>query len=201
MTKLLIGSNNPAKLATFKLLLDDYGFDVVSPKEIGINEDVEETGKTFEENALLKAKFYHEKSGLPTLADDGGIEIDALDGAPGVYSHRWAGEPPEGVDVDQHLLNTTLEKMKDVPAEKRTAQLASTLCLILPGKEPVFVNSGIKGHITSEQQAPIRHGFPYRSIFVSDDMGKLLALATEEDLKRFDHRKNALKQLDKYLRS
>jgi len=199
MKKLLIGSNNPAKIRTFKLLLADTAYELVSPSDLGITEDVEETGTTFEENALLKADFYHKATGLPTLTDDGGIEIDALDGAPGVYSHRWAGEPPVGMSVYQHLVNTTLEKLIDVPEGKRTARIVGTLCLIMPGQEPVYAKSAIEGTITKTQEAEITDGFPYRAIFISTELNKLLENATDEDLKLVDHRRKSIQQLLPYL--
>jgi XTP/dITP diphosphohydrolase len=199
MKKLLIGSNNPAKINTFSLLLAQFNFQIVSPKDLDITDDVEETGSTFKENALLKARFYHKKTGLACLSDDGGIEIDALGRAPGVYSHRWAGTPPEGITVDQHLVNTILEKMKDIPRKKRTARIVGTLCLILPDQKPIFVHSAIEGLITDKQEAPIQPGFPYRSIFFATKLNKLLAHADDNDLKTWDHRRKSIEKLSQHL--
>lgn len=199
MSRILIGTNNPAKISTFQMLLSEAGYEVITPKQLGIFDEVEETGKTFKENALLKAQFFFDKSGLPTIADDGGIEIDALDGAPGVYSHRWAGEPPTGISIDQHLVDFTLQKLTNVPRGKRTARIIGILCLIQPNEKPIFSTASIEGYITTEQQAPIQVGFPYRSIFFCPQLGKLLALATPEELKKIDHRRESIGNLLPYL--
>ena len=98
--KLLIATTNPGKLAEIKRFLFDVPVELVSLNDVGITDHVEETGATFEENAVLKAKFYAEKSGLPTLADDGGFEIDALHGEPGVKSHRWVYGDRENTDEE-----------------------------------------------------------------------------------------------------
>src|SRR6516162_11550740 len=92
MTELLIATTNPAKLAEYRFLLRDFELKVISLWDAGIDEQAPETGTTFLENARLKTSFYAVRAGCPTLADDGGLEVDALGGAPGVYSHRWIGE-------------------------------------------------------------------------------------------------------------
>src|SRR3990167_9592915 len=111
--KLLVATTNPGKLAEIRRFLTDIPVELVSLKDVGIADSVEETGKTFEENAILKAKFYAQKSGLPTLADDGGFEIDALNGEPGVKSHRWAD--PSQENDDETLINYTLKRLENVP--------------------------------------------------------------------------------------
>ncbi|MGE5392890.1 MAG: non-canonical purine NTP pyrophosphatase, partial [Candidatus Saccharibacteria bacterium] len=91
MKKLLIGTSNPAKFDDYKRLLSDLDLDVVSPKEVGLAEAPQETGRDYEENAVIKAKFYYQKTGIPSLVDDGGLEVPVLNNEPGIKSHRWIG--------------------------------------------------------------------------------------------------------------
>src|SRR3989344_7519292 len=128
--KLLIATTNPGKLVELSRFLADIPMSLVSLKDLDITDTVEETGKTFEENAILKAKYFCKKSGLPTLADDGGFEIDALGGEPGVKSHRWIHQDRE--DTDEELIAYTLEKMRGLPRAQRGAQLRLVLALVFP---------------------------------------------------------------------
>src|SRR3990167_10501814 len=131
MNRLLIATTNPGKLAEIRRFLSDVPLELVSLNDVDIKERVEETGKTFEENAILKAKFYAEKSGLPTIGDDGGFEIDALGGEPGVKSHRWVHGDKE--NSDEELIEYTFKKMKGI--KNRKAQLRAVLALALPNGE------------------------------------------------------------------
>src|SRR3989344_3346587 len=128
MTKLLIATTNPGKLAELSRFLADIPMNLVNLKDLDITDTVEETGNTFEENAILKARYYCKKSGLPTLADDGGFEIDAPGGEPGVKSHRWIHGDRE--DTDEELIAYTFEKMKGI--QKRGAQLRAVLAFVTP---------------------------------------------------------------------
>ncbi len=130
MHRLLIATTNPAKLAEYKLILRDVGIELelVSLADVGISESPEETGATFAENALIKARFYFERARIATLADDGGLEIDALGGEPGVRSHRWLGSG--GDDSDEALVAEVIRRMKGVEAARRTARIRATLALI-----------------------------------------------------------------------
>ena len=130
MKKLLIATTNPGKLTEIKRFLGDLPIELVGLKDIGIADTVEETGKTFEENAILKANYYYKKSGLPTLADDGGFEIDALGGEPGVRSHRWIDGTKES--TDEELIEYTLLRLKDVPLQGREAQLRLVVAYVTP---------------------------------------------------------------------
>src|ERR1700678_4772407 len=127
MERLLIATTNPAKLAEYKLILRDIGIEleVVSLAEVGISETPEETGATFTENALLKARFYFERARIATLADDGGLEIDALGGEPGVRSHRWLNSG--GDDSDEALGAEVIRRMKAPKAPRRPARMGATL--------------------------------------------------------------------------
>ena len=128
MRRLLIATTNPAKLAEYRLLLRDIELDLVSLSDLGIVEAPEESGATFEENALIKARYYFERSRTATLADDGGLEIDALGGEPGVRSHRWLNSG--GDDSDEVLVDEVMRRMKDVPVGRRSARLRAATALI-----------------------------------------------------------------------
>ena len=194
--KLLIATTNLAKLAEIKQFLADIPIELVSLKEVGVTDSVEETGKTFEENAILKARFYAKKSGLPTLADDGGFEIDALGGEPGIKSRRWLHG--ERDSTDEELIVETFRRMKDAPEGKRGARLTLVLTLAMPSGEVITTaKSAVRG-VVAPQPSPLRHpGFPYRSILFLPEIGKFYdhTLLTPEETARLNHRKRALEHL------
>src|SRR5271168_5514848 len=128
MRRLLIATTNPAKLAEYRLLLRDLELELVSLGEVGIADAPEESGATFAENALIKARFYFARARIATLADDGGLEIDALGGEPGVRSHRWLGSG--GDDSDEALVAEVIRRMKGVEASRRTARIRATIAVI-----------------------------------------------------------------------
>jgi XTP/dITP diphosphohydrolase len=123
--RLLIATTNPAKLAEYRLLLADYPLKLVSLRDLGIADEPEETAATFSENALLKARFYFRLAQLPTLADDGGLEVDALGGAPGVNSHRWLGAEAD----DRMLAEEIVRRMAEVADGQRAARIRCALAL------------------------------------------------------------------------
>lgn len=169
--KLLIATQNQAKFAEIKRLLRDIPYTIVSLTDLGITHDVEETGTTFEENAILKAKTYCSMTGLPSLADDSGLEIEALNGEPGIYTNRYAGEHATEEEKRLFLLN----KMRDVPEGKRQAQFTVIMALAWPTGEISLASSEYKGLISlAIRGAPIVK-FPYRSIFVPEGSDKTLA--------------------------
>src|ERR1700687_1826917 len=128
MRRLLIATTNPAKLAEYRLLLRGLELDLVSLAHAGKTDVPEESGATFEENARIKARFYFARAHTATLADDGGLEIDALGGEPGVRSHRWLNSG--GDDSDQALVNEVMRRMRSVAEARRTARIRATLALI-----------------------------------------------------------------------
>ena len=199
MYKLLIATTNPGKLNEIKRFLSDLPIELVSLKDVGVTDIVEETGKTFEENAILKAKFYAQKSGLPTLADDGGFEIDALGGEPGVRSHRWIHGDRE--DTDEELIAYTFEKTKGLPRAKRGAQLRAVLALVLPNGEIHTVTDATTGIIPDKPSDERVPGFPYRSILFIPQIGKYYNhdLLTPEEMDTYNHRKRALDRLKPYI--
>lgn len=194
MKKLLIATSNPGKLHEFQLFLKHLPLEVISLKDAGITKQPDETGKTFEENAILKATYYHDVSGLPTLADDGGFEIDALGGAPGVKSHRWVYGDRDS--TDEQLIHYTMEQLKDVPLEKRTAALSLVLALLLP--DGMHLSKGkVKGFVPMKPSVSRREGFPYRSLLYIPEMGKFYddSIMTPMEADAYNHRKRAVADL------
>lgn len=173
MMKLLIATNNPGKVLEYKEIFKEMAPDIelVSLKDLGIKQKLEETGKTFEENAIQKAKFYYSLSGIPTLADDGGLEIDYLNGEPGAKSRRWPGHEA----TDEELIQITLEKLKGVPLEQRGAQLRAVIGLIFPGDEKVYTFEGVLRGRIAEKPIKLRmNGYPFRSLFIPAGSNKYL---------------------------
>ncbi len=200
MNKLLIATTNPRKLEEITLFLSDVPLTLVSLKDVGITETPEETGITFAENAMLKARFYVAKSGLPTLADDGGFEIDALNGEPGVKSHRWVHGDHES--TDEELISYTLARMKDVVSEKRGAQLRLVLALVLPTGEVFTAEEKIRG-IVPDKPSEMRYpGFPYRSLLFLPEIHKFYNHdeLTPTEMETYNHRKKALEVLKPILK-
>ena len=160
LKKIRILTNNPGKLQEYRHLLHNLPIELTSLSQEGIDFEPQETGATFEENAALKAQAFAERSQLPTLADDSGLEIDALSGAPGVHSARY-GDTGRGEDVKRYHL--VLSQLLDVPWEKRTARFRCVVAIALPG-QPVQTADGIvEGSIAMQPQGA--HGFGYDPIF------------------------------------
>ncbi len=199
MKKLLIATTNPGKRAEIKRFLADMPIELVSLSDIGITESVVETGSTFEENAILKAKYYMQKSGLPTLADDGGFEIDALGGEPGVKSHRWIHRDRE--DTDEELIAYTVEKMRGLPREKRGAQLRLVLALVFVNGQQYTVEEKTCGIVAEKPSEHRTSGFPYRSLLFLPEINKYYDhdVLTPEETEMFNHRKRALDRLKPFL--
>jgi len=195
MKQLLVATTNPGKLKEIKKYCADLPVTLVSLKDVGITDAVEETGNTFEENAILKAKYYARKSGLPTIADDGGFEIDALGGEPGVKSHRWVQSNRES--TDEELISYTFKKMQHIPEGNRQAQLRLVLAFALPTGEIKTTEASIRG-IVPLKPSPVRHpGFPYRSILFLPEINTYYdhEAMTEEQNQKFNHRRRAIEAL------
>jgi XTP/dITP diphosphohydrolase len=193
--RLLLATHNPAKLEELKKGLGplaNAGIKLVSLADLGINQEPEETGKTFEENALLKAEFYANLASLPSVADDGGICIDALGGEPGVKSHMWLGRPVG----DEELIKYTLKRLKNVPKARRSAYFTTTLCFYDPGaKTKLFEEGRLKGYIANQTSAKRIKGYPYRSLFIVKGLNTYYAHLTVAEHLKINHRLNALKRL------
>ncbi len=180
MKQIVIASNNAGKLAEFREMLN--GYTVLSPKELDLDFDVDETGETFFDNALLKARALYELCGLPALADDSGLCVDALGGAPGVYSARYSG----GTDRDN--IDKLLRELKGNP--NRAAHFVS--CIVYyDGERTLDAVGETHGQITKEPQGD--GGFGYDPIFYSDDLKKTFGVASSEEKNKVSHRARALK--------
>ncbi|OGZ97373.1 MAG: hypothetical protein A3I44_04325 [Candidatus Sungbacteria bacterium RIFCSPLOWO2_02_FULL_51_17] len=191
MKKLLLASTNPGKIEEYRRLLGHLPIDVISLKDQGISMAVDEDGKTFEDNAIKKAILYHSISGLPTLADDGGIEIDHLRGEPGVLSRRWPGYEAS----DDALIEMTLERMRGVPKQKRTAKLRVAVALVFPGEETVYTAEAEKKGILGTKPIHPVEGYPYRSLFYLPELKKNYSELTRDEELSLAHRKEALDRL------
>ncbi len=195
MKKLLIATTNPGKLEEITSFLIDLPVTLVSLKDITIKEKPEENGKTFEDNAILKAQFYADRSGLPTIADDGGLEIDVLGGEPGVKSHRWIHDDRE--DEDEELIQYAIKRLFGVLLEKRGAQLYAFVAFALPKGKVRTAEGIIRGVIPIQPSDTRIAGFPYRSLLYLPKLFKFYnsdQLTTEEN-DAYNHRKKALEEL------
>lgn len=191
MKKLLLATTNPGKILEHKTLLGHLPLELVSLKDTGITAAVEENGKTFEENAVKKAIVYHTLSGLPVLADDGGLEVDYLKGEPGVLSRRWPGHEA----TDEELVQMLLEKLKGVPKKNRTAKLRVILALIFPGDDNVYTAEGVKKGYIGTEPVNLIEGYPFRSLFYIPELGKYYSELTMEEEAMLAHRKDAIDKL------
>ena len=191
--KFIIASNNKKKLEELERILLPLGIDAVTAKASGINlEEVEETGATFEENAFIKAKAAHDKTGLGAIADDSGLCVDALGGAPGVFSARYSGG--HGNDEDNN--NLLLKNLKDVPVEKRTGRYVSAICCVMPDGSHFTVKGECEGTIGFERSGT--GGFGYDPLFVLPN-GVTMANLTPEQKDEVSHRGKALRLLKEKL--
>ncbi|GAB4537008.1 MAG: XTP/dITP diphosphatase [Anaerolineae bacterium] len=184
--RLLIATNNPGKLEEYRCLLSDLHISITSLRDEGIDFEPEETGATFEENATLKAIAFARQSGLPVLADDSGLEIDALDGAPGVHSARY-GDTQRGEDVQRYEL--VLRQLEGVPWDKRTARFRCVIAVATKNGQISTAEGVIEGFIAFEPQG--EHGFGYDPIFFIPEYGCTMAQLPSETKNRISHRAKA----------
>lgn len=190
--RILIGTSNPGKAEEFRGLLAAEGFSVITLADLDIP-SIEETGTTFEENAVLKAATYAADTGLITIADDGGLEIDALGGAPGVYSRRWTGDENA---TDEELALAVIERMRGVLPGMRDARLRTVVTVAYPDGRARSVAEAIEGTITEDVDLSlIRPGYPYRALFQVTRFHKRFANLTPEEHMEVNHRRAALNQL------
>ena len=200
MRRLLIATTNRAKLAEYRLILRDVGIELelLSLADLRISETPDETGSTFAENALIKARFYFERARIATLADDGGLEIDALGGEPGVRSHRWLGSGRD--DSDQALVDEVIRRMKGVAPARRTARIRATIALIHEKSGAIredTAEAAIEGVIAERAYPEIRAGFPYRAVLVIPGRNCYLGeLGAEEEAQISQRRIAVLKLRD-----
>lgn len=186
---MIIATKNAGKAKEFKQFFSVYGVEVISLLEL--DEDipaVEETGSTFSENAALKAQHISKLLNKPVLADDSGLEIDALHGRPGIFSARYAGEPTDDGANNRKVLS----ELKDVPGEDRTARFVCVIAIAAPGKKTIFRTGYCEGKIASEPRGDF--GFGYDPIFVPNGYSVTMAELPAEEKNRISHRSKAIQQ-------
>ena len=187
MRTLLIATTNRHKLEEFRAMFSGLPYELLSLAEVQLGMDVEETGTTFRENAELKALTYARVSGLLSLADDSGLEIDALGGAPGVYSARFAG-----VDTSyEERFRLIFEKLHGLPSSRRTARFHCVITIAEPSGLYKSVDGVIEGVITEEARGS--HGFGYDPIFLVPSLGKTTAELLPEHKNQISHRAQAVR--------
>lgn len=193
MKEAIIATHNPGKVKEFKEILEPRGYEVKSLAEIGFAEEIEETGHTFEENAILKAEAVAKAVNKMVIADDSGLSVDNLGGRPGVYSARYAGEQKD----DQANIDKVLSELKGIEKEQRTARFRCALAVSIPGEETKTVEGHVEGYIAEEPKG--EYGFGYDPIFIVKDKDKTMAELTSDEKNKISHRADALKKLSKLL--
>lgn len=187
MEKFVLASGNEHKLIEIKKVLSDFGIEVVTMAEVGLGGlEIVEDGDTFEENSLIKAKEVMERTGLPTIADDSGLMVDYLDGAPGVYSARFAGENVTYEDNNDKLLNV----LENVREEQRGAKFVTVMTLLFPSGDKIVARGEISGKILEQRKG--KKGFGYDPLFYVKDYDKTFAEMPLVLKNKISHRGRAL---------
>ncbi len=196
--KLLIATKNKGKIHELRAFLSDLPVELVSLSDIGITDEVEEDGKTYEENSQKKALVYAKKSGIPAVADDGGLEISALNGEPGVHSRRWLGHEA----TDEELIEHMKKVAQELPNNNREAFFKAVISFALPSGKVFSVRGEIKGMIPKEPYLKILKGYPYRSFFYLPELRKFYHEneLTSEEMKKYNHRYIAIQKLKPILK-
>ncbi|GAB2669204.1 XTP/dITP diphosphatase [Vibrio panuliri] len=190
MSKIVLATGNQGKVREMADLLSDFGFEVLAQSEFNVS-DADETGTTFIENAIIKARHAAQETGLPAIADDSGLEVDYLKGAPGIYSARYAGQGAS----DEDNLNKLLNAMQDVPEEQRSARFHCVLVLMRHADDPtpIVCHGKWEGRILTEAQG--ENGFGYDPIFYVPEDNCSSAQLEPARKKQLSHRGKALKAL------
>lgn len=189
MKKLIAATKNSGKLKEIREILGGLPFEVVSMEDAGITDDIEETGSTFEENALIKAREIHRKTRQMVMADDSGLEVDYLNGAPGIFSSRFAGEGA----TDEDKNNKLLELLKDVPVDKRTARFVCVIAVVFPDGTHFTVKGTCEGYISYKPEGS--NGFGYDPLFYIPKLNMTTAQMSSEKKHEISHRGKALRMM------
>ena len=184
--RLLIATTNPGKVGEYQHLLNGLAYELVSLSEVGITREVDETGATYEENALLKAREYAALSGLLTLADDSGLEVDALGGRPGVHSARYAPDSPARI-------RKLLAEMQNVPAAERTARFQCVIALAWPDGRTEITTGACEGQIATEARGV--NGFGFDPVFYVPESGLTMAELPDNVKNLISHRARAAQKM------
>lgn len=194
-TKLLLATHNPAKIKDYGKILVGKGIEVETLASLGIREKFEESKDTFEENAQDKALFYYHLAKMPTIAEDGGFNIDYLNGAPGVKSRRWLGYEA----TDKEIVEYLKKEIKKIPNNQRSARFTAVCSLVKSDAEIYTVRNSIEGYLTEEYNDNYPEGFPYRAFFREKTFNKYLMDLTEEEYNQINHRRKNIEEIMKYL--
>lgn len=195
MKKLLVATHNQGKLQNFADMLQDLAIEWLSLDDVGVVQDVEETGSTFRENSVLKARTYAAETGLLTLADDSGLEVDALAGAPGVYTARYGGAGLTAVQRYQKLLND----LKNIPDAQRTARFRCVIVLAAPDGTILGESEGVcEGRIAQKPAGD--HGFGYDPVFFLPQFNQTMAQIPPSQKHKVSHRGQAMRAIVPRLR-
>lgn len=195
MQEVIIATKNAGKAREFERMFKPLGYQVKTLLDYPDFQDVEETGSTFKENAILKAEAVSKAFGRMVIADDSGLIIDALGGKPGIYSARYAGEEKN----DQKNMDKVLDELESIPDDKRQARFYCALAIAAPGKRTETVSGTCEGRILREKRGT--YGFGYDPIFYSEEKGKAMAELMPEEKSEISHRANALQKLEDLLPS
>lgn len=192
MKEIIVASTNAGKIREIKAMLDEIGIEVKSIKDVCEGDvDIEENGTTFKENALIKAQTLCNMINKPTLADDSGLEVDAMDKAPGIYSARFMG-----YDTSYDIKNQAI--IDAVEGKDRTARFICAMALCVPGEEPIIIEESFEGQIHTHIEG--ENGFGYDPIFFVPELNKTSASLTLEEKNQYSHRAKALKKLYQILK-
>lgn len=193
--KIVLASKNAHKLAEIRAITEPFGLEPILQAELGVTAAAEETGTTFEENSRLKAQEILRLTAMPTIADDSGLVVDALDGAPGVYSARYGFD--DTLD-DRGRMNLLLKNMEAVPDGRRQAKFVCVITFLTPQGECIQVRGEVHGEILRAAQG--ENGFGYDPVFYYPPLGKTLAQMTAEEKNQISHRARALQKLNEKLK-
>ncbi|MBM3166132.1 MAG: XTP/dITP diphosphatase [Chloroflexi bacterium] len=188
MRKLLLATTNEGKTRELCQLLNGVPFELVTPKQLGINIDIAEDRASYQENASIKAEAYAQASGLVSLADDSGLEVDALNGEPGIRSARYAGDKANDKDRIEYLLS----RLEGVPPEKRRARFVCIIAIAVPGEKTIICQGNCHGSITTEPRG--ENGFGYDPVFYLAELGKTMAELSPEQKGQVSHRGQAARK-------
>jgi XTP/dITP diphosphohydrolase len=195
MKEVIIATKNPGKAMEFEHIFSSRGIKVRTLLDFPEIPDVDETGSTFEENAILKAEAVAQALGKMVIGDDSGLIVDALEGRPGIYSARYAGEPKN----DENNTDKVLSELDGLPEEKRSARFYCALAVAIPGQETMTVSGTCEGRILEERRGS--NGFGYDPVFYVPEKGLAMAELSSDEKNKISHRANALKKLDAVLDS
>lgn len=193
---LLIGTSNPGKYGEIMEVLGGLPYNFFRPHELGLRADADENGETYEENALIKARYFFDQCGFLTLAEDSGIVVDALAGELGVKTRRWGAG---GQATDEEWIKHFLMVMKDVPARRRTARFVCCATVVGADGEPQFFRGETEGIITADLEAPMRPGIPLSSCFRPLGFDKVYASLSVAEKNTISHRGKAMKAVRELL--